>query len=285
MSENRTGLWPSPSYARVKIEPRRNTGLGAAEGAGLYRPNRQDRPSPPRRPGIPASSTGMVESGRPQSRRERHIPAPYAAKTDFAAPKAASNPRWAPAQSASDWASLARPAAVKARIRLRRSSGSVVILTQSVALERLQIMGQCATVHDQGLWPVRPIWGVPLRRIWLRIARWVGIRPDGSSAHVIKLRHPARRLPQRGAIAGRRLLAAADGHIPGFSPIRPLTKRLHVHTLALILAYARDKGRCPKNPRRDLLEPQWRKTMPLVRIDLQKGKDASLPAEGRPDCL
>src|ERR1700676_4012903 len=30
-----------------------------------------------------------------------------------------------------------------------------------------------------------------------------------------------------------------------------------------------------KNLRRDLLEPQWRKTMPLVRIDLQKGKDAA----------
>ena len=30
-----------------------------------------------------------------------------------------------------------------------------------------------------------------------------------------------------------------------------------------------------KNPRRDLLKPQWRKTMPLVRIDLQKGKDAA----------
>src|ERR1700733_2569025 len=30
-----------------------------------------------------------------------------------------------------------------------------------------------------------------------------------------------------------------------------------------------------KNPHRDLLEPQWRKTMPLVRIDLQKGKDAA----------
>src|ERR1700724_786502 len=64
VSENRTGLWPSPSYARVKIEPRRNTGFGAAEGAGLYRRNRQDRPTPPHRPGIPAFSTGMVETGR-----------------------------------------------------------------------------------------------------------------------------------------------------------------------------------------------------------------------------